>query len=197
MSNTSKLLKRKRRTVKVPFAVDANDAPEVERLRREVEVARLRAEKPDPTDHDRARLADAEKALDDLLASTPLMVFHLQAIGVAANEKLMAKHPPTDEQKAEVTKAQADAGVDEAKRQSLGFNSDTYPPALIAACCKRIVTPDGEIPGDDVTPDLLAEMFDDPAWTATDQQLLLMSAMEVQQAAGAVSRDLVSRLGEG
>lgn len=195
MSNTSKLLRRKRRTTTVSFCVDPNEAPEVQRLRGEVEVAKLRADKAQATDEDRDRLTAAEAALDTKLGEVDLVVFHLQALGAKANEKLTAKHPPTDDQRREAIEAQKRMGVE--KPRPPAWNTDTYLPALIAAACTSIETPTDTIPGDDVTVDLLDEMMADESWSPGDMEVLGAAALEVQTASGAINRDLVGRLGEG
>lgn len=195
MSTTTKLLKRKRRTVKVPFCVDPNDAPELERLRAMVAAAEARADRPSATVEDEDRLARAKAELEELMASTPLVVFHLQALGQKANEKLTAKHPPTAEQRKEASEAQQAMGI--ARPRYLTFNSDTYPPALIAACCTLITTPDGDIPGDDVTPELINDLMAQEEWSPGDAEVLLKAALGVQSATGAVSPDLLEQQGKG
>lgn len=76
-----------------------------------------------------------------------------QAIGQREYDKLVAKYPPTPEQR-----------VDGAS-----FNIDTFAPALIAACC---VEPE-------MTLDDAKELWDSPEWSRGDVMVLFRNAVEL------------------
>lgn len=68
---------------------------------------------------------EALKAAEDELAEATVHIT-VRAIGRRAYENLARSHPPTEAQIAEVKKAAPDATPQ--------WNTDTFPPALVAAC---------------------------------------------------------------
>lgn len=71
----------------------------------------------------------------DAAAARNLVRFTLAAVTKEDFEDLKDEHPPTREQKSA-------AGDDKPE-----WNTDTFPPALIAASCVRVETPDGTADG--------------------------------------------------
>lgn len=63
------------------------------------------------------------------------VTFVFRSIGRVAYRDLLLAHPATGEQRRDFETAQKRAGVAPHLIRKLPFNSDTYPPALIAACC--------------------------------------------------------------
>ena len=103
-----------------------------------------------------------EKRLEELetKAEELSVTFRFRGLGRRANDELMARpeHRPTDEQKAEFKK--------EGGQGELTFNTETYPPALIAATC---IEPEG------MTLEKAQRLFDD--WTTGDVEGLFTAAM--------------------
>lgn len=73
-------------------------------------------------------LAEQIQLLEDELAASEV-TFTFRALGRRAYAKLLAEHPPTDEQKADA----------EENNLRVSYNNDTFPPALLAAAC---ITPE-------------------------------------------------------
>lgn len=219
MSTTTRLIQRKPRTDQVSFCLDPDDSTRLAGLRNkaadaEAKAARARraADRPDATSAARRDAATAEAeaeaandAVDELLGSVPLATFHLVAIGPKKLESVMGKHPPTAEQVAkhetdrEAENDRLRAEGNDQRVPSLQFNPDTFPPALIARSTSRVdITGDDPetIPGDDITAEVVAEMFEGTGWSSADAASLLAVCMMLNQAGSAVSRDLVDRLGK-
>lgn len=76
-----------------------------------------------------------------------------QAIGARAYDKLVSKHPPKAEQRAEGN----------------SFNIDTFAPALIAACS---VDPD-------ISPEDAREIWESEDWSRGDLMVLFRNAVEL------------------
>lgn len=76
-----------------------------------------------------------------------------QAIGAQAYDKLVAKHPPKPEQRAE----------------GASFNMDTFAPALIAACCLE-----PEMSGEDAK-----AIWTSDDWSRGDLMVLFRNAVEL------------------
>jgi len=211
MSTAQQLLSRKPRTEVAVFCRDPDDASTLSELRQKAATATAIANrtigKP-PTAAQKRAAREAEKAVDDFLATVPTITFHLRAIGTKKYEKLVAKHPPTQEQiDAHEVERQAEnerlAAAGKGERiPALGWNSDTFPPALIAASTERIVvTGDdgGEVAGAGVTAEDISElvMDSDGGWSQEDHVALIAICTALNQASSGISRDLVERLGNG
>ncbi len=97
------------------------------------------------------------------------VTFTFQSIGRVAYRDLLLAHPATGEQRREFEKAQKTAGTPPHLVSRLPFNSDTYPPALIAACC---VTPA-------MTVDEATELWQSEAWGEGELMALLTAAQLV------------------
>jgi hypothetical protein len=165
---TADHLKKKRPATKtVEVVLDPALAVELraaEHARTEAE--RLLAVQPADTDLQAAAWAAAEE-VDELRARAvdedAVVAVRFRSIGRVAWDDLIDRHPPTDEQ------------IAEAKRAGLGalnFNSDTYPPALVAASLDEPKLS---------AADVLA-MWDSPDWNAAELQVLFSAALEVNQA---------------
>jgi hypothetical protein len=76
-----------------------------------------------------------------------------QAIGMRAYDKLVGKHPPNNDQRAEGS----------------SFNIDTFAPALIAACSLE----------PEITPAEAKEIWDSEDWSRGDVMVLFRNAVEL------------------
>lgn len=110
-----------RHTVRIPMRADLVD--EIKDLERQAkrEKAIDERENRDPV---APGIAERIQELEDELAESEV-AFTFQSIGQRATAKLLGDNPPTDQQKADAE----DNGV------VLAFNTDTYPPQLLAATC--------------------------------------------------------------
>jgi hypothetical protein len=113
--------KHLRQTVRIPMRADLLDEISSLEARAEHEREIDKRENRDPV---APGLAEQIQGLEQELTDSEV-TFKFQALGRRAYAKLVAEHPPTDEQKA--------AAV-EAGNRSL-YNNDTFPPALLAAAC--------------------------------------------------------------
>ncbi len=95
------------------------------------------------------------------------VTFTFRSIGRVAMRDLLDAHKPTPDQRRELREAQKLVGIPSHRRAELPFNSDTYPPALIAACC---VSPA-------MTEDEATELWESEAWGEGE----LMSLFEAAQ----------------
>lgn len=189
------LRRRRPPTVSVPICLDPSQADQVEAARRRHEAAKTRAAVPDAPAVRAEQATEAKTALDELLAAVETVTFHLRALPKGELEALRAEHRPTDEQ-IEAHKALLKAqGVENPSPPQ--WNTDTFPPALIAACCTRIDTPAGPIDGDQVTVDMLDDLFTTDGWTEATLAEIFTAAYQVQTQSGTIDRGLVAALGEG
>ena len=157
------LSKKKPFTKQVPVVFDPDLGAEFETVRRDRDVAAIRAE-ANPDDSELAfRLLEADQALaairQRLDEEGAVVTFTFRGIGRAAYGKLADAHPPTAEQRAKGKAMNMDTPV----------NSETFPPVLIAACL--------------VEPPLTAEevqaLWDDPNWNDAELGALYTAAIEV------------------
>jgi hypothetical protein len=91
--------------------------------------------------------------LGDGNGGTTEVTLKYQAIGMVAYDKLVAKHPPKPEQRAEGS----------------SFNIDTFAPALISACS---VEPE-------MTPSDAKAIWDSDDWSRGDVMVLFRNAVEL------------------
>jgi hypothetical protein len=104
-------------------------------------------------------LLDAEEGLREAQesATEAAVTFRFRAIGRVELDHLMGEHPPTKEQ------------TTTARREGKGapmWDGDTFPPALIAACCVEPAIDDKQA----------AEMWTSPQWNAGELDALFMCA---------------------
>lgn len=92
---------------------------------------------------------DVDMPIDEVLSSkqkasreVPIIVgpgkrvnFRFEALRSADYEALMAEHPPTLAQRSNFREQMLKSGVPPASIGALPHNIETFPPALIAACC--------------------------------------------------------------
>lgn len=165
---TADHLKKKRpatKTVDVvldpALAVELRDAEHAH-----AEAERFLAIHPTDTDLQAAAWAAAEE-VEELqsraVAEDAVVTIRFRSIGRVAWDDLLDRHPPTDEQIAEARRAGLGA---------LNFNSDTYPPAVVAASLD-----DPKLSAVEVL-----AMWDSPDWNAAELQVLFAAALEVNQA---------------
>lgn len=91
--------------------------------------------------------------LSDGNGGTDEVTLKYQAIGMRAYDKLVAKHPPNNDQRAEGS----------------SFNIDTFAPALIAACSME----------PEITPAEAKEIWDSEDWSRGDVMVLFRNAVEL------------------
>ena len=80
-------------------------------------------------------------------------------------------HPPTAAQQAEFKEMQVAAGVDRANLRSLAFNSETFPPALIAAACVDPAMAESDA----------IELWDSDEWSEAELADLLAAAQAINE----------------
>lgn len=116
-----RLLARTRPSLAVSVRVEQDPAADAElaAARAESRQANLR-ERDDEIAEVQARVDAAQAAVD-----AGFVRFTVSAVAPAELEALVAAHPPTDEQQAQVKKRGA---------QALEWNPDTFPAAVLAAC---------------------------------------------------------------
>lgn len=100
----------------------------IEEKEKEVDRA-MRLERSGRKSIDQKAASTLQEELDAMLeeARENSVIFHFRDIGRKNLDQLVLKYPPTEEQKA-LWKAEGNQGT-------LGYNLETFPPALIAACC--------------------------------------------------------------
>lgn len=111
------MAKKKAVTKRVPIQVDGEVADEILSLRRLHSAAR----DSDRLSNDPDKAPAIQKKIDDLVTKSQdtITVFIFKSVGREAYDDMILEHPPTEKQK--------DDGAD--------FNTDTFPPALVAASC--------------------------------------------------------------
>lgn len=102
---------------------------------------------------------EAKRALDAAMAAqdAEIVTIKFRAIGRKRFDALLDEHPPTKEQEQKAKDAGGEAG----------WNSDTFPPAVIAASA---IEPE-------LTIEQVMELYDD--WNASEIQLLFLAAYKV------------------
>lgn len=112
-----------------------------------------------------------DEALNEVLTQcrASAKVFHFRDIGRLAYEKLVAEHQPTAAQRSEYRQAQLDNGIPEYRLSTLGYNADTFPPALIAATCTDV----------DVTAEKAQAMWNSERFSQLELAEILATAQSV------------------
>lgn len=158
-----RLKKRKKPEITLRICLDDDLVQEVEDLEAELELAKF----------NKADTAEIESRLEDATArrDAETEVLTLRSIGRIAFRDLKREHPPTDEQVAEWQKAHATPDPTDPKVMIPAtsvpeFDTDTFPPALIAAC---LVPP--------WTPEEVEDLTED--WNDSEFMQLWASAMAV------------------
>lgn len=139
----------------------AEQVREAERRRDDAD-RRLALRRDDETaQHDAWEAASALDALRARAVEEDAVVsVRFRSIGRHAWDDLIRQHPPTD---AQVAEAKA-AGMGE-----LNFNSDSFPPAVVAASLDE----------PRMTVDEVAELWDSPDWNQAELGVLFAAALEV------------------
>lgn len=133
-SALDRLLRKKPAETRIPICMDAKLVDAVAKAERELELARRVVDvNPNPTDAQLERLADAELAFDEAKAKADgeSEWFLIQALADREFNDLIDAHKPTEEQKRRAKK-------EKGPRATLGWNEETFPNALIAACVSLI-----------------------------------------------------------
>jgi hypothetical protein len=99
------------------------------------------------------------------------VTFTFKALGRHEWLALVKAHPPTDEQQAEYEQAQAELGIPSDKYQRLEYNAETFPVALMAACC---VHPE-------MTVEQAQALWDSEAFNVVELSTLTEAAMRVNR----------------
>lgn len=153
---------KKPNITKVRIALDSEIADAYEEAKEELERLRTRVKvRPD----DMGLLAELDQAEETFnQAKTSALEtsaeFVMRAVGRKRFDDLMAKHPPTSDQR---KKAREDGAGE------ISWNPDTFPPALIHL---SIVTPK-------MTPEEVSELWASEDWSGAETIALFMGAMEV------------------
>lgn len=99
--------------------------------------------------------------------------FVARSLGANAYEELMSHHPATKDQ------------ITDAKKQGvmgvLGFNTDTFPKVLTAACVRYVSgqTEDGEDILEELTEEYVKEMYESEEWNEAELTALFEAAYNV------------------
>lgn len=153
---------KKPNTRKLFLPLDSEIAERYDEVKNRRDVAKIRYEaRKDPQTAE--EFAQAQAAFDQVEADLRenSVLFTFKAIGRKNYEKLVSKHPPTNKQKEEVE----DAGGDP---KLVFWNTDTFPPALIAASC---VSPE-------MTPEQAKVLWeDDENWNSAELSEIFNAAL--------------------
>lgn len=166
---------------RLPIALDSEQAERAALARAHAVMKREQAEKRVagkmqllPDDQRLLREADEAEEEADRLAEGVLensAWFVIRSLGPNRYEELQAQHPPTDKQRKE---AREDGVLG-----NLGWNPDTFPIAIIAACCYAI---DPETQDEEqLTEDYVKEMYEGDDWNLAECNALLEAALAVNQ----------------
>lgn len=152
-----------RQTISV--VLDQELAAEYEDAKRARDVIEIRAKaRPDDVDVAAEFLATEQRLAeitDRLLDTEAIADFTFRGIGRHAFEKLVLAHPATADQRA---KAKAGGVTD-----TLQWNIDTFPAAVIAACCVEPA----------LTFEQALDLWNDDNWNASELDELLAAALSV------------------
>ena len=150
------LAKKKAVTKQVPIQTDGEVANEILTLRRLHSAAR----DADRLSNDTDKAPSIQEKIDTLVAASQdsIVVFTFKSIGRENYDDLILEHPPTKKQKEE--------GSD--------FNTDTFPPILVAASC---VEPE-------MTVEEANQMFASDSWNGAELRDLFFGALGVNTETG-------------
>lgn len=183
--------RKKRASARVPMCMDAALTAEVDRLTDLINKARMRTALPGGRNDDNlaVEIASLEDALADAKAAVAEATewFLVEALPPHECDALIDKHPPTKEQVAQARK-------ENGPKATLRWNSDTFTPALIAACTS-VITPDGEDPDtgrkletyEHLTPEFVDEMMDGGLWSTGEMLALFEAALDVNSSRASVT----------
>ena len=162
------------RVSSVTIQLDGEIADRLAELRNEYNNAR--DEERTRTDHDLSQPLDSNTLASKIArlvkkAEETEQVFKFKAIGRAQVEKLQSSHPPTDKDRKEGREIAEAQGT---RYQEPEWNSETYPPALIAASSLSPTMTEKEA----------LELWSDPAWNQAELMKLWACALTVNHAAG-------------
>ena len=155
--------RKKAVTKHVPIQLDGELADKIADLRKLHIAARDADRMSNETDKAPAVLVEIEELVEASKATEVVFVF--KSVGRFRYDELVDENPPTKDQKAD--------GAD--------FNSDTFPPALVAEACI-----DPEMTLEDAT-----EIFASPDWNGAELRKIFFGALEVNTETGDIplSRD--------
>jgi len=109
--------------------------------------------------------AEIEQLVKDSRESE--IVFTFRSAGRFRYDELVNEHPPTEK----------------ARKEGAEFNSDTFPPALVAESCSIITEADGtEIDG--ISLEDATEIFASPDWNGAELRRIFFGALEVNTETG-------------
>lgn len=190
-----KRLKRKQPPSKrVGIVMDSRYQDAIESAERKLGLLQLRA-RALGTQGDRqlaADLADAEEALEAAQAAALEHTewFIAKALSTREWDALLAKHPPTKDQKAEARK----------ENRVVQYNTDTFPPAAIEACVYLVTKLDEPDPAtglmerhDPLPREFVKEMFEggeESQWNQGELVTLVNAAQAANQQAPVRLEDL-------
>lgn len=117
--------------------------------------------------------AELEMIKEEVLDDCAEFVFH--SIGRQAFEDLRDAHPPTPKQRDKAKKLATQMGLGTRGGQ-IGWNVDSFPPALIAACCSE----------PEMTIEEATELWNSEVFNEAETGQLFAAALQVNQNAGAV-----------
>lgn len=152
----------------VRIQIDGAAKANIERLRAELDAAtRQERENSAPDMGTSSRVKQIQRELSDAIdaAEATEVEFVFQAIGRAAWDRMVMDHKPTQEQIRDLRRDLGD------KNAQIGWNPETFPPAIISAC---LVSPR-------MTVEEATEMYEDPSWNLGELQRLLAAAIAVNQ----------------
>ncbi len=147
-------LRSKKKPVEdVEIRTDPELAAEYDRVENRIQMLQILASQTGATASAAEELLHLRTRVDDLREAIEptVVVMRLQSLGRKAFDELQTAHPPTEEQVEEHKQEtigqviRAGKAVDEAEAERKfwtppDFNHETFPPALIAACC---IVPEG------------------------------------------------------
>lgn len=173
------LVDRQPATDTVTFAADSGDAQRLAKARQTLDTAKARVQiARDDTARAEATVAvdDAQAVFDELRADMATITFELRGIGPEVIEEMMAAHPPSA---AEKKKARAANG---GKPSPANWSEATFPPALLAACCTRIVHSSPDVDDTtDVDVGRATALWSSPSLTVSDKAALFLACLSLDQ----------------
>lgn len=205
MGNTlSKLRKRPNRRTTVTFPYDPSDSDRHDELSEKLAEAKrlvtglesMPFEGPDDVLRmEKAKEARdaAQEALDEYLRSIPLIRFHLVSCGAKRAEQIQHEHPPTKDQLEKFKKEQAQAGK---RGNTLAFDEDTFPAALIAACTASIEVDGEDEPAAQPSAEDIEGILDGDGWSDGDGWTLFNKCRVLTQLDTSIAREQIDRLGK-